>query len=282
VNGSEVPTEPDTRSVQINTAPLHGHLELLLVAENGTRTAQDSETVEVFRPITVSYFRVEPPRLVMYVVQPITVSWSAPGATTTGISGLGDFSPPPDPSYGETASYTGVGIPRGAVTFTLMATNEDTSSEQQLQVEMITPQCTADGGDVSLRASPDTADQVVATIPAGTTIVVDAQDALGQWLRVQLPGGAHGWGERTAFTCADNFSVDDLYKELIVATARPDFTIVPTLATGIPLSGSPTNRPPATPNRTQSPAPTLAAPLGVQDAPVAQPTLTPVPTTGAG
>ena len=85
---------------------------------------------------------------------------------------------------------------------------------------------------------------MVATIPEGTTVVVDAQDAQSQWLRVQLSGGAHGWGERTAFTCADNFSVDDLYKELIVPTAQPEFTIVPTLITATeprrPTAGRPT------------------------------------------
>lgn len=284
VNGAEVPIDPASTSAQINTAPLHGMLEVLLTASNGTRTAQDSAMVEVFKPITISYLRVEPPQIVLYVVQPITVSWSAPGATTTTIGGLGDFSPPPDPSYGEMGSYSAIGIPRSPLTLTLIGQNEDTTSQQVLQVETITPQCTAESGDVSLHASPDNSDQVVGTIPAGTTVVVDAQDALGQWLRVELPGAAHGWGERTAFTCADNFSVDDLYKELIVATARPEFTIVPTLATGIPLTASPgaapslapTSRTPAAPNRTPS------APPAVQNAPVTQPTFTPVPTTGAG
>jgi pSer/pThr/pTyr-binding forkhead associated (FHA) protein len=292
VDGAPVAIDPNMQSAPINTAPLHGQLEVLLVAANGTRQTQESAMVEVFKPITVSYFRIEPPRIVLYTVQTITVSWSAPGSNKTVISGFGDFSPLPDPEYGNTGSYSAVGIPRGALTFTLMAQNEDTTSQQTLQVETIAPQCTAENGDVSLRASPDNADQVVATIPDGTTIIVDAQDALGQWLRVELTGGAHGWGERTAFTCADNFSVDDLYKELIVATARPDFTIVPTLTTAIPATGSPgaaptlapTNRPPATPNRTPSAAPQTTQPntLGGQVAPVAQPTFTPVPTTGAG
>ncbi|MFN8565127.1 MAG: SH3 domain-containing protein [Anaerolineae bacterium] len=105
-----------------------------------------------------------------------------------------------------------VGIPRGPLSLMLMAQNADTTVQQPLTIETIPPQCTASRADASLRASPDASDQVVATIPQGTTVVVDAQDAQGQWLRVQLSGGAHGWGERTAFTCADTFSVDDLYK----------------------------------------------------------------------
>ncbi len=280
INGQEVPTDPLAQSVQVNTSSLRGTLEIVLVAANGTRQTQASDTVQVFQPITVSDFHVEPAQLVLYVVQPITISWSAPGALTTSVSGLNDFSPVPDQSYGAAGSYSGVGIPRGALTFTLAAQNGDTAIQQPLVVDLITPQCTANSGDVSLRASPDRNDQVVATIPNGTTIVVDAQDALGQWLRVELTGGAHGWGERTAFTCADNFSVDDLYKELIVPTARPEFTIVPTLATTIA---------PATPIASlRAPTATRAintvSPL-VTTAPTrtpAPPTLTPVPATGAG
>jgi hypothetical protein len=124
---------------------------------------------------------------------------------------------------------TVVGIPRGPLTVTLTAQNENESVQQPLTLEVIAPQCTPSGADVPLRAAPDTREQVVGTVTSGQTVTVDAQDTSGQWLRVQLSGGAHGWGERTGFTCADTFSIDDLYKELIVPTAQPQFTIVPAM-----------------------------------------------------
>ncbi|HVU13376.1 MAG TPA: SH3 domain-containing protein, partial [Phototrophicaceae bacterium] len=173
-----------------------------------------------------------------------TISWSADGATSTSISGLDSFtSTPINATYGAPASVSVAGIPTAPLTITLTAQNSDTSAQQQLTVPMITPQCTAVGGDAALHASPNASDQIVATIPQGTIVVVDAQDAQSQWLRVQLAGGAHGWGERTNFTCADNFSVDDLSKA-ITPTLQPAFTIVPTLSTGSPPTATP--RPSAT------------------------------------
>jgi hypothetical protein len=149
-----------------------------------------------------------------------------------------------------------VGIARGALDLTLSAQNEDTTVRQPLSVALVTPQCTASRADASLHTSPSAADQVIATIPEGTVVTVDAQDALGQWLRVQLAGGAHGWGERTAFTCATNFSVDDLYKELIVPTAPPVFTLVPTLSTAVTPTPSQSLATPTLPRPTTAPTST--------------------------
>ena len=269
VNGTEIPTDPADSRAQVDTSSLHGLVSVALLAANNGRQTQTSETVQVFRPITVTEFSVEPPQMVLYVAQTITVRWSAPGSTNTAISGLEGFtSTPLNATYSASGSVEVVGIARAPLKLTLTAQNEDTTVQQPLIVEMLTPQCTAAGGDASLRASPDTIDQVIATIPLGTTVVVDAQDALGQWLRVQLTGGAHGWGERTAFTCADNFSVDDLYKELIVPTARPEFTIVPTISTAVTQTASPTPRASSTTAPRVTTAPTS--------------TRTPVPSTPAG
>ncbi len=265
VNGSEIPTDPGAQSARIDTSSLDGAVTVILTAANGTRETQASETVQVFKPITVSNFSIDPPRLILYVVQTITLSWNAPGAVSTSISGLENFSTTPlDASYGASGSITLVGIPTAPLTITLTAQNGNSTVQQPLNVEIITPQCTATSGDVPLRATPDSSDQVVATIPQGTTVIVDGQDPLSQWLRVQLPGGAHGWGERTAFTCADNFSVDDLYKELNVPTARPAFTIVPTLSTATFPTATPTlaptqtplPRPTTAPTHTRTPVPT--------------------------
>ena len=247
VNSAEVPIDAKSQSVQVNTSSLDGAVNVVLVAASGTRQAQASQTIQIFKPITINTFTVDPPKMVLYVAQTLTLKWDAPGAVSTSISGLDKFTTTPlDASYGASGNVSIAGIPNGPLTFTLTAQNEDTTVQQPLTVEMIPPQCTAGSTDASLRASPDPADQVIATIPQGTTVIVDAQDAQSQWLRVQLTGGAHGWGERTAFTCADTFSVDDLYKELIVPTARPVFTIVPTLATVAAATASPAIKPQST------------------------------------
>ncbi len=248
VNGTDIATDPQSQGVQIDTSSLNGAVTVALTASNSGLQTSASETVQVFRPITITSFSIAPPRLVLYVAQSITLSWSAPGALSTSVTGLEGFSTTPlDAAYGETASVSLVGIPRGPMTLTLLAQNTDTSAQQALTVELISPQCNATSGDAALRASPSLADQVVATIPLGATVVVDAQDVLGQWLRVQLSGGAHGWGERSAFTCASTFSVDDLYRETNVATPLPQFTIVPTLNTAVAPTASPTQRPSPSP-----------------------------------
>ncbi|MEO8396199.1 MAG: SH3 domain-containing protein, partial [Chloroflexota bacterium] len=220
---------------------LDGVINVLLVAEAGTRQTEASATVQIFKPITVTAFSIDPPKLVLYVAQTLTINWDVSGADSINISGLESFSSTPiQAALDASGSAAVVGIPTGPLTLMLNAQNSDTNVQEPLTIEMIAPQCTASNGDASLRASPDLADQVIATIPQGTTVIVDAQDAQSQWLRVQLTGGAHGWGERTAFTCADTFSVDDLYKELLVPTARPVFTIVPTLSTPLPTLAAPT------------------------------------------
>ncbi len=257
VNGTEVynQADPPTPSYSVDTAGLRGAVTLDLIASNSGRETKASETVQVFKPIAISAFTVNPPQMVLYVAQNLTINWNVAGATAVRLSGLDNFTDTPlDAAYGPAGSVSVVGIPMGTITVTLTAQNEDTSIQQPLTIDLISPQCTATQGDVLLYAAPDTNEQVVATITQGTTVTVDAQDAYSQWLRVQLSGGAHGWGQRTGFVCANNFSVDDLYKELIVPTARPEFTLVPSLAPAV-IAGTPATAAPP-PTLPPSPPPT--------------------------
>ncbi len=262
VNGTPVTVDPQAQSVQIDSGLFSGAVTVALTIANGDQQRSDSAVVQVYQPVTISSFTIDPPRLMLYVAQTVNIAWSAPGATRTSITGLENFEGTElEPEYGESASISLIGIPRGAMNLTLVALNEDGVVQQPLTIEMISPQCNATTGDASLRAAPDASAQVVATIPLGTTIVVDAQDVSGQWLRVQLPGGAHGWGQRGTFTCASTFSVDDLYKELDVPTPAPQFTIVPTLNTVVAPTRSapaptaaPTQQTPATTQPTAAPA----------------------------
>jgi uncharacterized protein YgiM (DUF1202 family) len=133
---------------------------------------------------------------------------------------------------------------------------------QQLQEMMtltaIDPQCTA-SATVSLYNGPTVQNQVVGTVESGQTVVVDARDQNGGWLRVQIGGGAHGWGERAAFTCADFFNVDDLQIDLNYPTPIPVPTNTPT--------STPTPTPTATLTSslpTQTPTATVFVQINVQ------------------
>src|SRR5690606_9413070 len=111
---------------------------------------------------------------------------------------------------------------------------------------------------VTLYAGPDQRHQVVSTVQPGAIVVVDAQDSTGGWLRVQLPGGLSGWGAVSEFSCAQNFRVSDLYKELGVPTVPP--ATQPPTATPT-ATRPPTRTPPATgtPNTSIQSGPTVTA-----------------------
>ncbi|HLU08124.1 MAG TPA: SH3 domain-containing protein, partial [Oceanobacillus sp.] len=121
-----------------------------------------------------------------------------------------------------------------SITVTLVAQAPDGETlEETLTLTTINPQCTA-RTNVNLYSGPTPQNQVVGTVESGQTVVVDARDQNGGWLRVQIGGGAHGWGERTQFTCADNFNVDDLQIDLNFPTPIPVPSDTPT-STSIPL-----------------------------------------------
>jgi|FLYN01.1.fsa_nt_gi hypothetical protein len=250
VNGTPELTQvnPRTSGTELDTSDLHGQVVVSILGMNGGRQDTASQTVQVYRPMTLETFIVEPERLVRYVVQPITVRWSVPGAVSTQITGLESFSISPiETSYGAEGTISDlVGIPTDAVNITLFAADEvGNTLEQTISMEMVTPECAPAGDAVTLYAGPDERQQVVGTVPAGASVVVDAQDESGQWLRAQLTGGLSGWGARSAFRCAGTFNVDDLRKEVNVPML-PTFTPTP-LTTG-------------TPSATLSPAPPTLRP----------------------
>jgi len=231
--------DPRTSGIELDTSDLAGQIEVSLVGVNGSRQDTASQTVFIYRPMSVDYFRVEPQQVVRYVVQPLTVSWNVPGAVSVTISGLEGFSATPVlasayPSQGEITDL--VGIPTEAVTITLSAEDEiGNVTQQSLALEMVTPECAPAGEPVTLYAGPDERQQVVGTVPAGASVVVDAQDQSGHWLRAQLTGGLSGWGPRSQFTCATTFNVDDLRKELNVPMLPTPTPVPPATATATPL-----------------------------------------------
>ncbi len=248
VNGTPelLQVDPRTSGTELDTSDLHGQVVVSIQGVNGGRQDTASQTVQVYRPMALEEFTVEPLRLVRYVVQPITVRWNVPGAVITQITGLETFSVTPiETAYeaeGEISSL--VGIPTDAINVTLLAEDEvGNTLETTIPVEMVTPECAPSGESATLYLGPDVRQQVVGTVPAGASVVVDAQDESGQWLRAQLTGGISGWGPRSAFACASTFNVDDLRKEVNVPmlptptltpvppTVTPGAILVPTTAT---------------------------------------------------
>lgn len=221
--------DPDASSASLDTRGLSGTVTLRLVALNGAQQAEATQVVSIAPPLIVNYFTHEPARLVRYVVQPLTLNWNVSGAVTTQISGLERFSNSPiNAAYGSTATLSVVGIPMAPLTVVLTANSQNgTSLQQSLTIEIIDPQCTAGANGAALFAGPDRAHQIIGTVPANTTVIVDALDPSGQWLRVQMTGGALGWGQRTDLTCADTFAVENLRKELMLPTPPPTRTPTP-------------------------------------------------------
>jgi hypothetical protein len=251
----------------LDTSGLSGNVVLELVGENGTQKTSAVQTITVYQPISEITFKSTPAQLVRYVVQNLTLDWSAPGAIKTRLSGLETFTNTPiQPEYGAQGNLTGlVGIPDQALHLVLYA--EDSAGNQQQQVldiPVVNPECLPAGPPVTLYNGPDVRYQVVGTVPSGAVVIVDAQDGSGQWLRARLQGGLSGWGIRSEFACAQTFNTADLVKELNAPTLPPPtLTLVP--------SPSPTTRPvtaaPAatlTPNASRQPA--------QQAAPTSQPT----------
>ena len=248
VNGTPVATiDAEENSAQLDTSGFAGEVLIEVIAQNGSREASASERVVIYEPLRINYFNVEQEMpLVRYTVQTLTFNWSVPNAQTTQLLGIETFSTTPiEAAYGATGTVSVVGhLDAESATVTLLAQAEDGQMLQEpLTLLAIDPQCTARAA-VNLRNGPTPQNQVVSTIESGQTVVVDARDQNAGWLRVQIAGGAHGWGERAEFTCADNFNVDDLQIDLNFPTPIP----------------VPTDTPTSTPTATRTPVPTIARP----------------------
>lgn len=259
VNGTPVMTGigSQTSGLSLDTTNYSGSVVVSVVGTNGSQQTTIDRTVYVYKPMGEPVFTVDPPQLVRYVVQNLTVSWSVPNAVTTRLNGLEAFSNTPvETTYGADGTITGVvGIPAGTFTLTLYSEDEvGNTRETPLDMPVINPECHPAGALVTLYAGPDARHQVVGTVPQEAFVVVDAQDSSGQWLRAQLPGGLSGWGVRSEFSCAPNFNVADLLKELTVPT------LPPASATPIPSNTAPPTVPPTrSPTTTPRPVTTPTA-----------------------
>lgn len=250
--------DPQMPGVTLVTSDLYGEITVGLEAVNGDVHAQAAQVVRVYQPINVESFNVNPVQLVRNVVQTLNIAWNAPGAVTTRITGLESFSTMElAATYGAEASIDNiVGIPVETFTVSLVAEDEVGNTVLSTRtVNVINAECTSLASPVTLYFGPNDLHQVVGTVPPEVKVVVEAQDDSGQWLRVQLTGGATGWGQRAAFVCAETFNVNDLRKEVEVPPP-PTLTPVPTATFTPPPSPTPTSVPP-TVTLTSSPEATV-------------------------
>ncbi|NWF67749.1 MAG: FHA domain-containing protein [Chloroflexi bacterium] len=253
INGTPVSSEfgPTTSSASLDVGSLTGEVTIALQAVNGGRSVISSQTISVYQPMTIASFEITPPQLLRYVVQDVNISWNVPGAVSTYITGLESFTTAQiEPSFGAQGSVGPLsGVPAENLTITLNASDAyGNPLTQSYTIEVVDPQCSAAEADVPLRYGPDQVyAQMSEVVTMGTSVVVDARDPGGQWLRVQIGAGVSGWGPRSAFTCA--FEVDNL-QIVVVPPPTPSPTLTPSSTPTATATNTASFTPTATPTAT--------------------------------
>jgi hypothetical protein len=242
-----VETDPQRVSFSVDTQRLSGEVEVMLEGINGELSDRRSATVFVYEPMSVEQFEVIPQQLVRYVVQNLNIEWNVPGALSTFVTGLEDFTTVTIAADGPAGTFTDIpGIPTDPLVLRLIAQDQfGNMLESSLTVNVVNPECLPSRGAVTLRYGPDAAHQVLGTIPDGSRVVVDARDRSGGWVRVTgLSGGLPGWAPAATLNC-ENFNVADLRIDPNVPTPPPTATVTPnptqtSTATVIPTLVPPT------------------------------------------
>ncbi len=255
INGTPVRAASDPQSTafaDVDTTGYSGQVTLLLEGFNGDVSTSQQQTIQIYEPVRgVERFVVMPQQLVRYVEQSLTIEWNVPGAIETRLTGLENFSGMSLQAAGPQGVFEGiVGIPRDPLTLSLIARDvAGNVLEEPLTINVVNPECSPAGEDITLYAGPDVRHQVIGTIPAATVIVVNAQDVTGGWLRVLLSGNQTGWGQVPQFICAGNFEVSALFTETnvppllptatVTASPPPTFAPLPTLTLPPALTATP-------------------------------------------
>jgi len=260
VNGQIVRADisPEISTTELETSAYNGDITVSLMATSNNETISDSLAINVFAPITVDYFEVIPPILVRNVVQEITVRWKVTGASFTNITGLEAFTTTLlAATYGAEETLSGIaGVPSDRFAATLYAEDaQGRNMEQILTIEVIDPTCVPTNTEIILHVQPDSASNVVSTVPGGTTLVVDRRDISGAWIRAVLAGGVTGWGARADLSCANNFNMDALLAEITTTPPTPTESSPVTPVTPQATLRQPTL--PVRPTSTPRPVPTV-------------------------
>ena len=248
VNGTPVVEETDTQTAQysLRTDDLSGAVTILLEGMNGDQRDSRSATIQVYEPMRVERFVVDPPQLVRYVVQALNIEWNVPGASTTRVVGLESFTTVSVESGGPAGSFRDIpGIPTDPMLLTLLGRDDfGNTLEHSLAINVIDPECAPAAGTTTIFDGPGRAYQVIGMVPADVTVTVDARDSSGDWVRViGLSGGLSGWVAVNELTCATTFTVRDLQIEPNIAPPPPTATATPTATPSPTLTMTPTIAP---------------------------------------
>jgi hypothetical protein len=218
---------------------------VLELQADGGRGASAQIIAQVNAALSVDFFDVQPAALMRYVVQTVTVSWNAPGAVTTRVTGLESFtSQLVQGAYGASGTISLAGVPSGAdLELTLIASSADGRSvEQALKLPVQDPICRAGSSGLTVYGAPGLGNAIIGTAGPGARFVVDAQDTGGSWLRITPEGGLPGWAERSRLVCESSFLVDALRKEVVLPAQEVpppnDRVPAPTDATPAPSSSA--------------------------------------------
>lgn len=181
---------------------------LTLIVEGGGQETRREHIIRLYDRAAITSFTADPPRIVRYVRQTLTLNWEVVGDAT--VAGLENFLDGASPLETE-GSLQAIGVAEDNLNLILTVSGEfDQSVQHTLGVPAIAPECTSLPGEFTLYDQPDEAASVVTTITSLTTLVVDGRDGTGSWLRFPVTEDVRAWGQRDAFKCNENFVVDDL------------------------------------------------------------------------
>lgn len=181
---------------------------LTLIVTGGGQETREDYIIRLFDRIAITAFTADPPRIVRYVRQTLTLNWEVVGEAT--VSGLENFLDGASAVETE-GSLQAIGIAEDNLNLILTVRGEfDQMMQQSLGVPAVSPECTSLPGEFTLHDQPHEDATIVTTITSLTTLVVDGRDGSGGWLRFPVTEGVLAWGPRDAFKCNENFVVDDL------------------------------------------------------------------------
>jgi hypothetical protein len=228
--------DPALNRIELDTMGIAGDVTITLIAssQDGSKIASASQAVMVYVPLIISEFTITPQPVMRHVVQNLTLTYDVPGAASISFTGLERLAQPPlvvPPGGQGSLPLTILPEVDFAVTLNAMAEN-GTTAQQTLNIALIDPICQPISASASIYALPSTTTNVVSTVPADFDLIVNGRDSTAQWLRTIVPQtNIEGWVNRTDFTCAPNFRVEDL-RQILIDTPTPStatLTIVPPL-----------------------------------------------------
>lgn len=235
--------DPLAREYIIESSTLPENVMIRLEARSRNKTSTDEEGIQIYDPVRVALFEADPQQLVRNVIQTLSLRWQLENAAYVQISGLDAFTTDnldPNQRYAASDVLTNING-RALDPLVIELYSQDALGNpyrDTFTLEVVDPICTPLSADVILLDGPSPLNQQIATIPLGSSVLVDARDNSGAWVRVQLEGALRGWGALDTLNC-QNFNPAAL--EIDIDPPPPPLpTAMPTLPPSVSTPVSPT------------------------------------------